>query len=70
MGTLEPEKVKQALYIKLEAGQIINYGIEIICLVYYPIFAKKETSGKEVEQAFPNSRKRKEPFNPNYLETE
>jgi len=48
-GSSSLSKVTIALYIKLGVGQIINYGIEIICLVCYPIFAKKETSGKEVE---------------------
>ena len=37
------------LYIKLGVGQIINYAIENIYLVCYPIFEKKETSDKEVE---------------------
>ncbi len=48
-GALEPIKVKESLYIKLGVGQTINYGIEKIYLVCYPIFGKKETSGKEIE---------------------
>ena len=48
-GPLGPLKVNESLYIKLGVGQIINYAIENIYLVCYPIFEKKETSDKEIE---------------------
>jgi len=41
--------ISSTLYIKPGVGQNIKYGIENIYLVCYPIFEKKETSGKEVE---------------------
>ena len=40
--------MKTALYIKVEAGQIIKGDIEKIYLVCYPIFEEKETSCKEI----------------------
>jgi hypothetical protein len=40
----------------------LNYGIEKNYWVCYPIFGKKETSGKEIKYALLNSIRKKEPF--------